>query len=457
MSTRSAARLAAALLAVAGLLAAAPVASAGGGHDHGRPHHKLTPMIFVHGGAGSGAQFESQALRFRSNGYPASHIRVLEYDSLFGVETMDEVRARLDALIAEVKAEHGVSKVDVLGHSLGTTIMHGYLATPERAANVRKYVNIDGRTSATPPGGVPTLAIWAGRGTPGREIGGAVNVTIPNQTHVEVATSKESFVPMYEFFTGREPRHDIVREHHIKLSGRAQLFPQNTGVGERTLEIWRVNGGTGQRQGRRPEATLDIAEDGSWGPVRGLRSGRHYEFALLSEGSTTHHLYFEPFKRSDHLVRLLTSEAGGGVNQLIERSPRHTALTILRYKEFWGDQGEESDVLEINGTNVLNAATAPITKRAIGLFAFDVGSDGASNVGAPIPVLFSIPFLTGVDLYLPAAAPPIGKVSLALTSRGEGRPRVLNVPNFPSSTDSVSVSFWDYEPKRHHGPRWRWR
>jgi hypothetical protein len=48
-------------------------------------------------------------------------------------------------------------------------------------------------------------------------------------------------------------------------------------------------------------------------------------------------------------------------------------------------------------------------------------------------------------------------VSLALTSRGEGRPRVLNVPNFPSSTDSVSVSFWDYEPKRHHGPRWRWR
>jgi triacylglycerol esterase/lipase EstA (alpha/beta hydrolase family) len=30
----------------------------------------IRPMIFVHGGAGSAQQFESQALRFASNGYP---------------------------------------------------------------------------------------------------------------------------------------------------------------------------------------------------------------------------------------------------------------------------------------------------------------------------------------------------------------------------------------------------
>ena len=64
-------------------------------------------MIFVHGGAGSGGQFESQALRFTSNGYPQQIIEVLEYDSTFSVNTREQVLANLDALIAEVKSEHG--------------------------------------------------------------------------------------------------------------------------------------------------------------------------------------------------------------------------------------------------------------------------------------------------------------------------------------------------------------
>ena len=162
----------------------------------------------------------------------------------------------------------------------------------------------------------------------------------------------------------------------------------------------------------------------------------------------THHIYFEPFKRSSHLVRLLTSEPGGGVNILIERSPRHSALTIVRYKELWGDQGAENDSLLINGTNVINAATAPITKRVIGMFAFDTGSDGVSNVATPHPVFFALPFLSGVDLFIPAATPPTGTVSVALRSRGAGPVRTVNFPNFASSTDAVSVNLADYERGR---------
>jgi pimeloyl-ACP methyl ester carboxylesterase len=434
---RRAATLVAALLA---LLVAAPAAGAHGKH-HGE--RKLTPMVFVHGGFGSGGQFQSQALRFTSNGYPRRFIRVLEYDSTFGTNTRDEVLARLDALIAELEASTGRDRVDVLGHSLGTTLMHEYLSTPARAANVRRYVNIDGRTAAAPPGGVPTLAIWAGRGAAGREIAGARNVTIANQTHVQVATSRESFVPMYRFFTGKWPRHDIVRERRITLSGRAQLFPQNVGVGERTLELWRVSARTGQRRWR--VARLDIAEDGSWGPVRGLRAGASYEFALLAEGANTHHIYPEPFERSDHLVRLLTSEPDAGINLLIQRGPNHSALTLIRYKELWGDQGAENDQVLINGTNVVNAATAPISKRAISIFAFDAGLDRVSNVAQPLASIASLPFLTGVDLFVPAATPPVGTTSIALRSRGRGPLRTVNVPNFPSSTDSISVHFHDYE------------
>jgi len=49
------------------------------------------PVIFVHGGAGSAAQFESQAMRFTSNGYPAECIMAFEYDSSFTKETRLEV------------------------------------------------------------------------------------------------------------------------------------------------------------------------------------------------------------------------------------------------------------------------------------------------------------------------------------------------------------------------------
>ena len=47
------------------------------------PAHALRPIVFVHGGSGSGAQYETQAMRFASNGYPASYVRVHEYDSIF--------------------------------------------------------------------------------------------------------------------------------------------------------------------------------------------------------------------------------------------------------------------------------------------------------------------------------------------------------------------------------------
>jgi pimeloyl-ACP methyl ester carboxylesterase len=444
MHKRSVSRVLVALLAAAAVVLAGPAAGAGAAERRAR----LTPVVFVHGGFGSGGQFESQAMRLTSNGYPRRLIHVFEYDSLSFASTVAAVHARLDALIADVQRETGRAKVDVLGHSLGTTLMHGYLASPERAADVRRYVNIDGRTAAAPPGGVPTLAIWAGRGAPGREIAGARNVTIPNQTHVQVATSAESFVAIHRFLTGRRPRHGIVPERRITLTGRAVLFPQNEGVQNRTLAIWEVSAGTGRRKGRRPVAVPTVRPDGSWGPVRGLWSGRRYEFALARPGEpTTHHIYYEPFPRSNHLVRLLTSEPGAGADALIEKSPRHVAAVVLRYKELWGDQGAESDVLRIDGRNVVNAATAPIAKRAIGLFAFDRGSDGVSDLGTPIPTFAGLPFLTGVDLFVPAADPPDRTVRVTLRSRGRGPLRRLAFPSFPSTTDRVSLQLWDFEPR----------
>jgi Alpha/beta hydrolase domain/Lipase C-terminal domain/Lipase (class 2) len=431
------------LVAVA--LIAVPLGEAGSRHHPPRPNG----IIFVHGGAGSGAQFESQKLRFTGNGYPGQLVTVLEYDSTFSINSMADVHAKLDELVADLKEATRRPQVDILGHSLGTTVMHAYLSTPERAANVAHYVNIDGRTSAAPPGGVPTLALWAGLGAPGRSIGGATNVTLPNQTHVQAATSPEAFVEMYKFFTGKEPRTNrIVRSHSpwITVAGRAVIFPQNTGVEGAKLELWRVSGSSGRRESSRPVASRTLDEDGAFGPIW-IRRGKHYEFTIVRPGARTHHFYYEPFQRSDHLVRLLTSVPGGGVTDgpLIPKSDHHSQLTILRYKELWGDQGDGSDVLAINGVNVCTAVICPRSKLVNSVQAIDWNSDGATDLTAPVPFFFAQPFGTGADVFMPAASPPRGTVSVELASRGGGKDRTVNFPNFASSTDRVTVQLNDFE------------
>lgn len=412
---------------------------------HGR-HRDLRPVIFVHGGAGSGAQFESQALRLTSNGYPAELIAVHEYDSTFGLNTMEQVWAGLDVLIGRMLEDSGADRVDLLGHSLGTTVLQGYLtSSPERAARVAHYVNIDGRTAAAPPGGVPTLAVW-GEGPQTRTIVGAENYYAPTQAHVQVATSAETFARFYEFLRGRAPKTTrVLSQRRPVLSGEANLFPSNAGADHAKLEIWEVDGRTGSRRGRRPAATFDIGPDGAWGPFR-AKAHRHYELALVRPGGTTHHFYAQPFQRSDHLIRLLTSEPGTGLDLLREKSDRHSSFTVVRYKEWWGDQGAGSDVLRVGGTSVLNVATAPRTKRANGVFAFDVGSDGVTNLAAPHPVIFSLPFLTGVDVFVPATSPPTTSVRVEMTSRtANGKTVAVNVPNWASSLHHMTVQFRDYD------------
>jgi hypothetical protein len=253
-------------------------------------------------------------------------------------------------------------------------------------------------------------------------------------------------VEMYKFFTGKKPQNrDIVRESgRITIAGRAVFFPHNRGIIGATVEVWEVDGASGQRTSPTPVARLAIGESGAWGPAV-IVAGRHYEFALLRPGVSPNHYYYEPFVRSDHLVRLLDSDA---LEALGDKGPNHTGMVIIRYKELWGDQGSESDILAINGTNVCNPATCPIEHQVNAVFAFDRGSDGRTDLSAPDPAYSSLPFVTGVDIFVPAAIPPTGKVSVALTSRGAGPVRTVNFPNFASATDAVIVQLNDFERTR---------
>ena len=463
------ARWAATVLAALGLLCAAPAAFAGVSYNH-------NGVIFVHGFEGSGAQFESQKMRLTSNGYPDSYVTVLEYDSTQyagaiaggGISPQQEAPlfAQLDQLIANMKAITHRPKVDLLAHSLGTFLMQDYLkSSKQRAANVAHYVNIDGRTADAPPGGVPTLALWGTKGplssAPGRRIKGAKNVSIPDSTHVQCATSPVSFWWFYKFFNGRPPANTNIRPQsgRITLSGRAVNFPQNTGLSGATVQVWSINQATGQCTSSTPIASVTPDAMGNWGPVT-VQSGRRYEFTLVRPPAPLHHFYYEAFLRSDHLIRLLESDALRSLGGLPD--PRSLAMVVIRYKELWGDQGSESDVLTVNGLSVCNSSTCPLTKLVNGLFVADFNHDGMSETNQTWPPYQNVSpyFVSSVDVFAPAQSPPTGKVTVGIKSRGKGPLRTLAFPNFSAMTDVVSVQLNDYEqttaaarrphPRGHH-------
>lgn len=414
------------------------------------------PIVFVHGSSGSAAQFESHAMRFTSNGFPQRRLYAFEYDTSV-TDNGPLVLAQLDAFLDRVRAENGVDKVNVVGHSRGTTVMLGYLnGFPGGAAKVARYVNIDGRFQAELPGGVPTLGIWgewnsggAYSRLPGRtQIGPnpADNHHFPEKGHTEVATSAEAFALMYRFFLGEAPRVTFVvpqEPNKVRVSGRAVIFPQNVGYAGATLEVWRVSADTGQRIGKAPLLSRRLGSDGAFGPL--AVDGRyHYEFALVRTDGSVHHFYQERFSRSNHFLRLNSSIPGTGLDLLIPKSERHAVFNISRQREFWGDQGARTDRLSINGTDMLTPQISPRTHVILASYAFDAGLDGQTDLGkGMLPPFADIPFISAADVFVPASRNADGVVRLILRSRDASRVVQLNVPNWPSSSDRISVQFRD--------------
>ncbi len=438
LSRSSAIRLVVVIAALVGPCLAAPAASAGS--------FNRNPVLFVHGIEGSGAQFESQALRFNSNGYPRQWIDEVDYNSTRAVADKSEVDQQIDDAIAALKQRTGRSKVDVVAHSLGTSVMYDYLTNgpmaAQRRANVAHYINVDGQDQNP---GVPTLAVWAGRGTPGRHMDGAQNVTIPNQTHVQTCTSSESFLAYYRFLTGQRPAHDIVpQKGAIQVAGRGLNFPQNSGLAGATVQIWPLHA-DGARSTAAPVHTIAITDGstggGDWGPVT-IQSGKRYEFTLLRPGLPALHIYYEPFVRSDYTLRLLASPA---VETYAGYRPGSMSTVNIRYKELWGDQGAQNDRLLVDGVNICNAALCPISKQVNAFFAFDRNRDGQTDLSSPDPVLGSLPFIQGADVYVPSSPSANGTAKWQLDSRGGGPIRTLKVPNWDSMTDGVTLQWNDFE------------
>jgi hypothetical protein len=296
---------------------------------------------------------------------------------------------------------------------------------------------------------VPTLALWGTKGPisqpAGRSITGAQNVDIPDSSHVQTATSPLSFSYFYKFFTGAAPASTQImpQQGAITIAGRDVDFPDNDGLIGATVQVWNINQSTGQRIGSAPIASFRIGMSGNFGPVT-VQAGRRYEFAEVRTGLPTHHFYYEPFLRTDHLVRLLESDALRSLGGPPESSS--VAMLILRYKELWGDQGSENDVLTINGQSVCNQTTCPLNKEVNGLFAADFNHDGKSETDQIWPPYnnSSPYFVSSVDVFAAAQSPPVGEVTVTLKDRGVGPLHTISFPNFEGTTDDVTVQLDDF-------------
>ncbi len=435
---------------------------------------KLLPIVFVHGGSGSAAQYEHQAMRWASNNYP-NVVRALDrFD-----ESIQPYNEQMDDFFDAVMAETGDDQIFVLSHSFGSLLMKDYLnSSPERSAKVAKFISLDsssaGENPECPGNPEPVDCIGIYRQENPNYMG-PITYRLPLHGHTQCVTSAESFAIQYEYLTGKEPETTLVLPEPpglVDISGRVVLFPANTVPEDATLEIWEVHGNSGVRKDTEPMAVIEIGEDGNFGPVN-VNGMKHYEFSLYrAESGLTVHYYFQPFIRDDHLIRLLVTPPDSPILTYTPRGPDHAAVVIIRYFEWWNDQETGNDTLWVTTTspawdddpvnptpptlNILsNPLVAPRSGNRLGIHAHDIGPypsplpfpgppDKVSTLGL-IRLFAYMPFQTGVDIWMPTTEPPDGTITFVNEPRGDTTlPQTINVPNWASEDHRVLVHFNTY-------------
>ena len=415
------------------------------------------PIVFVHGFAGSAEQYDSQAIRFAANGYPRERIQALDHDGA-GTDYATYITL-VDELVDKVRAQFSVEKVYLVGHSRGTIVSTQYLGDATRAGKIAKYISLDGAgCGAADTAGIPCLA-------PSQDI-------LEGQAHVEVATSKESFAMQYEFLVGSQPAVlDIDRQDkQVEISGRLVNFPANTGRAGSTLTIYEIDSTTGARVGAALK-TFSIDDSGNWGPVP-ISPDKNYEMAATTE-TGIQHFYPQRFRRSTHLVRLLSGPSDSPIRLATNRGPNHAAVIAMRMREWYGDPNpmpmgggalgarprdpQKMDALEISTSApgvtqpAVNIIQPRMTNGDIAIHIHDdTTTPGESTLGElskflEPSCLLCTAFQTTADVFMPAADPPTGTITFKNVPRGDSSmPQVINVPNWASSGHLISLMFSDY-------------
>ena len=236
----------------------------------------------------------------------------------------------------------GDDQIYVVGHSQGTSVMFGYLnSSPDRAARVAKYIGIDGLAAPACPGGVECMGVWA-RGNPARALGTterAVRRPGPHPVGRVGGVVRRPVRVLHRRATGDDAR------AHQRATQPADLRPRPQLPGEHRHRRQRARGVRGPSRDaepgseRGPSTPCDIGARRQLRPARGNGASSATSCSSPGRAPTAplqQHFYFEPFMRSNHLLRLNLSPIDSPLSQAIQRGP-HTTVSIVRQKEWWGD------------------------------------------------------------------------------------------------------------------------
>ncbi|MGY8668478.1 hydrolase [Bradyrhizobium sp. UFLA05-109] len=346
---------------------------------------EVPPILFVHGNGDYGALWMTTLWRMESNGIARARVMAINFTDpnardIDSVEqpnrsSTEDQRRELAAAIAELKRRTGAARVALVGSSRGGyairnviknggagdvshavlcgTPNHGVWASDEvlgsefngrgaflrglnegesevtpgpafltlRSDGMDKYAQPDGRFIGKP--GVPTNVT-----AEGPELKGATNLVLGALDHREVAFHPRAFREIYRFIAGREPdRIAITPESSVKLSGLVMGtpggMPTNRPVEGATVELFRVDPASGERQGGAVHSSKTAA-DGRWGPAQ-VDPTWSLEFVLTSPDAPTTHIYRSPFPRSSDVVHLRAArplgppDAGAGAVLILSR------------------------------------------------------------------------------------------------------------------------------------------
>ena len=242
------------------------------------------------------------------------------------------MEAETTRLIDLLLAQTGADRVDLIGHSQGSSHASRYVA--QHAGKIAHYVHIGGGQLAQDPGGVPTLCLSS---TGDRPVKCATTKNTILQDaqmdHFALCSSAAAFKEMYAFFydAEREPAHDRVQcGDPIVIEGKAVTFGDNERMLGATIEVYEL--GESPRERGKPVTTLHVREDGSVGPWT-ARRGVAYEWKQLPPAGDAHaprYSYFQPFVRSDRLVRFLYShEPSSGCPHSMAKLEDGTAALVV--------------------------------------------------------------------------------------------------------------------------------
>jgi len=327
----------------------------------------LPPVVFVHGNGDSSALWINNMWRFEANGYKRNQLFAIDFaypnarrdDSKpepFRSSAEDQMK-ELAAFVAQVVKATRRRKVALVGSSRGGNAVRSYLkngggaefvshavlcGTPNKGIVISDSLLVGSEFNGAFPflkglnagpddliPGVEMMAIRSDKndkyaqpdarfvGAPGKptgvgydasELRGARNMTLDGLDHREVAFNKLAFAAMYEFIADKPPASMFIAQEPLpvlngKVTGIAEGSYTNLAVAGAEVEIYEVEGKTGERKSAVAMHRKTTGEDGLWGPFVG-RSDACYEFVLTMAAQPITHTYRSPFLRSSDVVHL---------------------------------------------------------------------------------------------------------------------------------------------------------